>query len=113
MIRSWLSSFKKEGQYGILILVKSMIIYFYFWIRLHKDFDPIMYLCIEVVYDNYDYMIADVLHRIRLPDSHNLKRPKTTKSSQQEELKLVSKELHHFCHFMHGFSGGVKNWPIL
>ena len=47
-------------------------------IRLHKDFDLIMYLCIEVVYDNYDYMIADVLHRIRLPDSHNLKRPKIT-----------------------------------
>ena len=62
-----------------------------------------MYLCIEVVYDNYDYMIADVLHRIRLPDSHNLKRPKTTKSSRQEELKLVSKELNHFNYFVHSF----------
>ena len=58
-------------------------------------------------------MIADVLHRIRLPDSHNLKRPKTTKSSRQEEIKLVSKELNHFCHLMHCFSGGVKPLPIL
>ena len=47
-----------------------------------------MYLCIEVVYDNYDYMIADVLHRIRLPDSHNFKEAKNYKKFTTRRTKV-------------------------
>ena len=32
--------------------------------------------------------------------------------TEEKILKLVLQELNHFCHFTHGFSGGIKNEHI-
>ena len=58
--------------------------------------------------------------KLGLMDDQSVVGSKDHSSPSDFSLKLVSYELNHFCHFVHGFSGDVKNshkikskWEIL